>query len=673
MTLAAATSPGAATKVKGQDDVLFGALTLTATEDTEVTVTSLALTLVGTGGTADQNDVTNIELISADESTVYASAAQLNAAEKVTFTNFTEDFPVITDGGLKVIVRGDINSTINSATLTGLNFKVNAIGDVSASDGVGDALISGTPTLPVITLVDSGTLDVQVLQDEVPTTQVLSAMTGNEIGQLKLTAANETVNVTKLVLTVPAAAKEEVAKVYLYDGALLLGSADVVGSTATFSGLDIDVEAGSSNAKTLTIKIDTQSIDDIYATTSGTDITLAINDISTDLVAKSSGNVNTNVYGAVTAVDGSNGVTLTTTTDETTCTSGNYDDSQTTLTMVSTADFAVGNLLLLDEAGDGGYTAADDEYVLITAIPSATTVTVRRGVAGSTAKSIVDDNLDIEEYTQKVTSSVAKYYGAAITVSEPTSKPSGTLGAWGSYTEAFKFIVTPDANSELDTVLNSVKISVNLGGGIGATTASDWYISAMKLKNGAGTALKTWTTSVTETVTSAGSTISATAAGSLVVADSSDFAVGMPVLVRQDGANTNVAQCVVSAIPDVTHLSITACDIVEGAIPTLADDNDTVTFGLASAGTHGYADFKSLAEDITSTGETFTLEVQISGTVGDSGTDTLQLTIGSLGSAIADGTVTAGDIDWDDTESAQIQWVDQTDGSIEGGTFSISA
>jgi hypothetical protein len=107
---------------------------------------------------------------------------------------------------------------------------------------------------------------------------------------------------------------------------------------------------------------------------------------------------------------------------------------------------------------------------------------------------------------------------------------------------------------------------------------------------------------------------------------------------------------------------ITAIALYNGAGTQLAasttnmdDSADTVTFG-------------SLNEPIATSGEDFTVKVQVAeGTVTGLQTgDKMALSIASLGTISA-----AGDIDWDDSKSTAITWIDMgTTTSLVGPTFS---
>ncbi|MFW0862384.1 MAG: hypothetical protein ACKKL6_02255 [Candidatus Komeilibacteria bacterium] len=203
-----------------------------------------------------------------------------------------------------------------------------------------------------------------------------------------------------------------------------------------------------------------------------------------------------------------------------------------------------------------------------------------------------------------------KVYGNKLSIGSAASVPSGSLAAWAGFTEVFKFKLIPNASATEDAVLNSVKVALKQSTGIGATVATDWWIGDMALYNGAGTLISQ--------------------------------------LVTADGTLDTPGTCGAT-----------------GTDEQLCVGTDFVRFDAASvtAKNGAYSSGNRLNEAIAAGGEEYTVKIK---TYGDVDTDdALQLYIASLGAVS-----TAGDLDWDDSNSANITWVDMgTTSSFDGGVF----
>ena len=702
-TTAISGSPVSATKVQGESNVDFLGFTIKSNnESSTISVKSIKLTLDGrTAAALDatpvNSDVSNVRLYSFDGTTLYAKNPSVSALD-YTFTNYESGFPTaIDENGVKILVKADISASVTS-TIADLRFEISADGNVEADDiNNDDVTMTGTVNTAntvVITIASRGKLDFELRNDEVLGKQILAG-TGSgtgldavEAGRFRFISNNETVKVKKLIFTEANGNDPDVARVHLYDR----DKAKVVASTSaittagvvTFDGLSENVLPGTSNKRTYSLLIDTNSTGTGGGATSADPIRFTINAGVTDIEARGSINA---VYAAPLTDSGTQGVviaapaaTAASATDITAITAA----TTTELTVsTKTSTFDAGNLVLVQVHGGGvacgGTLAATAEYMLIESVDSTGLIlTVRRGVAGSTAQAGHLATADTTECDVEWDMNTHRLYASKISIGAASSTPSGTLSAWSSFTTVYKFKITPDAASEEDAVLNSLSIGLRSADGIGPTAASEWFIDEARLKNGASTVIKTIGASTSDAIdiTTAGSSISATVAGTLVIADTSVFTVNEWVTIREDGESTDVAIAQITAIPSATALTISAATITGTALPDLVGDNDTVSADITYGSQNlvfgdGDTAASRLNETITDSGETFTLEIKVGGLVSNG--DALQFTIDDFGSMSVSGTVTEGGVQWDDSKADNIKWIVDDNGqapdNVDGGLF----
>jgi len=91
--------------------------------------------------------------------------------------------------------------------------------------------------------------------------------------------------------------------------------------------------------------------------------------------------------------------------------------------------------------------------------------------------------------------------------------------------------------------------------------------------------------------------------------------------------------------------------------------------GLSTSG--GNLEFTSLdadADSVIGTGSVFTVVVTVANTIAAG--DTMRATIDAFGSANAAGTISAGDLDWSDTEGGSpVEWIPTNLTEIKGGLY----
>ncbi len=450
-------------------------------------------------------------------------------------------------------------------------------------------------------------LDVIMLNNEVPGKQILgktgtgTGADAEEVSLFMLSANNNDVNLKKLVFKEMNGNGLALKRVYLAEktGGRIIASTSVItsGDTITFDGLAELIQQHTSRA--FSVLIDTNGATDQSGAHSGDKIRFQIADARTDIEAKDN---TKNIYAAPLVPSGSDGVVIAMPVKQGSSTDiSAIDEKMITFNVLGLMgnQFRAGNLILVSANGSGvqcgGKLAQGDEYMLITDVwvGDIQTLTVRRGSAG-TAPFPHPSTSDTRECQTSYQANTHVIYAARINVSDPVSKPSGTLMPWTTFTPVFQFTITPDARSEEDALLNRVIINLALADGIGNDPTRDWKISETRLKNNVGAVIGT----------------------------------------------------------------------IEGSI---SDRTTPLDFGKQIP----------LNEFISGGGETFTVEVTVSGTVGDSGTDVLQMAIPNFGAIAPQGTISPGAVRWSDSISKEIQWIVDSAGHalkpVEGGLFQKSA
>ena len=605
-------TPVSVTKVKGSKDVDFLGLDIKSNNTTTVKVNKLKLQLnpndasvvEGSEFTAGQNDVQNIRLYAANGTTLLAAGKALNSSKQVEFTGLNLD---VTSNGTKVIVRGDINSSLNDADFSagndGLYFIVvssegtannntYAADDSSGNDIEGSSYLVNVATgLIKVTVASTGTLTVTLSNDSPVSAQLLAGSTNNAIAQYKLVAANENIQVKKFrvgLLTGTAAGAalntmaDEISRVALYDGNTLLAETNSFAGGYTefdITAKNLMVNAGSSNAKYLTVKVDLNSTTDTVLD-SGSLVGAALIDVEAWGAINEVAPVSTVADGFAFAAPVDN---ATYDLDK------DLDASETEVQMTDTTGITAGDIILIGS-----------EQMYVQTVASGTSLSpVIRAFNGTTAAAHLDVTAATDTtVAHSIEGSYFKAYGNKVTITSGSTTPSGTLSAWSSYTDAFKFKLIPSANATEEAVLNSVKISLNTAIGILPSTSAGWYITQVALYNGAGT--------------------------------------------------------------KISETTITTTNLEEAT--------DTVNFGGGAAGDPSMTaePISAGGEEFTVKVKT---AIGAAGAI-ETG-DKLQMSIANFGAYAATDGALAGDVNWDDSVATVIKWVDMgTTTSLTGGAFS---
>jgi len=400
LTIARSATPVSVTRVAGSTDVDFLGFTLFASTADDITVTKLVFEL-DSDGTEVAGDVDTVRIYASDGTTLIAGPKNLDSSKQAVFSGLDLDIPK--GDTIKYILTSNINPTINDSAITELNFEMPAGGGVTAEESDGDELAAGAMTgetdmnntgTTKITIEDRGTLDVYLSTSTPSTHQVMANDTGDITTIIKFDAAYEDVNIKKLVFTTVAGAgsDDEVKKLTLEcdQGFTTVSSEAIATGIITFNLPETNyVVVPAGDTTTCTLKTDYNSTLDSVAD-SGAIVQWELKELSTDVEAE--GAVK-DIYAAVYEYNGT-GVTLGTPADNSDLTA-DASATATTLTVASTTNYVAGDICFIEDNGTSGtFNVGTDEYALILSVDSATQLTVRRGVAGTTAIPIVAADAD---------------------------------------------------------------------------------------------------------------------------------------------------------------------------------------------------------------------------------------------------------------------------------------
>jgi len=489
LTPAIATNPPSITRVAGSKDVPFLGFTLTAGTAGEVTVKTLNFNLSSTAdSTITSNDVTNVRLY--DNSGNLIATKDLNSSKVAAFTGLNLKIPA--SGNVKYIVKADIAATVTTG-VSDMWLKLvdtDGLTNYMAYDkdntqiAVTTHSVNDAGTIKV-TVASTGTLDVELTTATPVAHQVLAAVTGDATASLKLYAGYEDSYISKIILTATSSvaggfeASEQVNRVTIKDSTgVILGTVDaLVANTATFTFTPY-IKVPATGDKTLKIETDYNTTDGDLADPRAA-VRWSVEALRTDLVAENS--VGATVYAALKNTSGSGSFASSSRVSFVSSAS----TTVTTLSCTNSALFNEGDLIFIDNTSGGGasvvFTAATDEYALITDIPSSTALTVRRGVAGSTAREIYDragesHRATIYNMGQALRANAVTLYSNTLKVTDP-GQPAKTVLINGGAVEALRFTLTPQVGADHPIKLKDISVLVS------KATTSDWGLSSAELWN----------------------------------------------------------------------------------------------------------------------------------------------------------------------------------------------
>lgn len=608
-------TPITATKVLGSTDVEFLGFDVKSNNTTNVVVNKIKFQLnaYDAGGavfTAGQNDVQNLELLDVSGN-VIAGPANLNSSKEYEFSGLSLN---IDSNGSKYILRGDVASAMNDTDFVsgtdGLYFTIISSEGTANNNTYNGANSAGTE------IADGGTA--AEINYDLDTKMTIGT------GTLTVTAASDTPVSAQLITggTDQALAKwklvaaNEDVQVKKFRVGLTTGSggSDEITKLSLYNGSTKLAETYSYAGGYTEFDITSQNFVVAAGTSNAKYLTVKVDVNSITSGADSAATlagvlIDLEAWGATTEIAPLSGSNTDGFAFAATNTNGyQIDDLGEDL---DTSETGV-TLVATTGISAGDIIKIDSEQMYVTTVTDGTDLVVVRGFNGTVAAAHTDaDALTDTSVAYTIEGNNFTVYGNKLSIGNPSSIPSGSLAAWSGYTEVFKFKLIPDATATEEAVLNSVKVALKQSSGMGATLATDWFIGDMALYNGAGTL-------ISQLVTADGT----------LVADGTCGATG-----------TDEQLCVGTDFVRFDAASVTA-------------KNGDYTAG------------NRLGEAIAAGGEEYTVKIKTYGAVATG--DALQLYIASLG-AVA----TTGDLDWDDSNSANITWVDMgTTSTFDGGVFS---
>lgn len=275
--------------VQGAADVSLGKFTLKATND-DVKVTSIALSANGSSTLpANINDMK-----------IYVDGVQVGSTVDFgtsgsTFSSL--NFTIAKDSTKAIELKGSFDSSATGGFDTLMT--------VNAQDSRGTTIASGnwTASTTIFAVAAAGTLDV-VQGGNTPSDAILvSKSAEQEVAQFKFTAVNDSADLTEIqvqnvdsVGTLTAAADARIAAIKLYDGANLIDSFVPVSGAGKFTITNSKVLVAANVAKTLSIKVVLNNIDN-DASATDKEIRLEVTNVKSKSSAGAETTKAANVFG----------------------------------------------------------------------------------------------------------------------------------------------------------------------------------------------------------------------------------------------------------------------------------------------------------------------------------------------------------------------------------------
>jgi hypothetical protein len=339
LTISLATTPVAQTFIQGAQGIELAGFNLKAGDANDVKLTSLSLQgLVDTftnnsvAGNADfqlgrdddaDADAGGAHVAESKALTdILLSAKLMNGAAQIGDSKSPTASTAVGNGGLLqftnlnlTIPKGQtitvklVGTVASSISLLNdkIAFQITDAAAATVQDPDGNSVtasaaafpVNGTPTT-AMTISGNGTITLVKAADDIESERniVVGGTTNAVLGKFRWTAANEELDVTKLRVTVAAAAGTALNSISLYDGSTLVaGPVAVSGTVADFSSFHFIVPKDSS--KTMTVKGNLNSVSPSGAT-SGADVKVTIDTNANFEVKGTSAGSNTSITTALT-------------------------------------------------------------------------------------------------------------------------------------------------------------------------------------------------------------------------------------------------------------------------------------------------------------------------------------------------------------------------------------
>ncbi|HAQ05780.1 TPA: hypothetical protein DCP13_03235 [Candidatus Azambacteria bacterium] len=284
LSISTSTTPAAQTVIAGTSNLTFANYVLDATNSGEdVRVTQLAA-VIKTSANSIQTDLVNAQLY--DGSTALQPVVQPSAVAATTATTtFTLTNPIVVAKGTSKTIT--LKADVSSSSTANRTFTYGCNGSACATATGVSTAVTVTPTVTnsdgqVMTIATTGTFTVSTDAANPASGLVYGGQTGVAVGELRLTASNEDLDVTSLHFDRAAintgSLINQINKFYLYDGGTSVASASPTSSAAitfTITAGNLRILKGSSGKK-ITVKADWNDIGTSYAGASARGFNLTV-------------------------------------------------------------------------------------------------------------------------------------------------------------------------------------------------------------------------------------------------------------------------------------------------------------------------------------------------------------------------------------------------------------
>lgn len=285
LTTTLAATPSLQTYINGTSNVPMVGINLTAGTGKDTKITSLKTTITGADSCDTEADCVSSAMLY-DGDTLLST--KNISGTTVTFSGLNT---TITKGTTKTLtIKTNLIKLSSVGGSTTLSFGIASASDISAQDMEGNNVDpSGTVTGPAHVIASAGSMTGTLAADDTETeSQIILAGASNVVlAKYRLTAASESLKLTKLRITLPANTAEEISTLALYDGATKLTNDVAVTNDTTpyadFNSFIADFIVPKDASKTLTVKGSTGTTSN--GATSGTSITATL-DYDTNFEAR---------------------------------------------------------------------------------------------------------------------------------------------------------------------------------------------------------------------------------------------------------------------------------------------------------------------------------------------------------------------------------------------------
>lgn len=302
-SVSVAGTPSIQTYINGSSNLEMAGFVVRAGAGKDAYLKSLTVEALGVNSCATESDcVLTVSLW--DGTTQVGTTKSLSSTNMATFNSL--NLKIAKGSSKTLLVKTSLNTLSAPApvALTTLLFRIPAATDLTLQDVEGNSItptLSATPLLgPAHNISAAGTVTVIKASNEPNVTDsriVVAGTSGVTLAKFRLTAANESLKLAKVPVSIGTATKE-VTNLYLYDGTTkIAGPVTPSGAgLAIFNTFTQDFVIPKNGNKTLTVMGDLSTTDDAV---SGAAIIATLKSSTVDFEVRSAGGANTTIYGNV--------------------------------------------------------------------------------------------------------------------------------------------------------------------------------------------------------------------------------------------------------------------------------------------------------------------------------------------------------------------------------------